>query len=185
MNMALVMVDIQNDYFQGGRFPLMGPETAAENALKMLAYFRQRRQPVIHVQHISLKPDAAFFLPATEGADFYSLTAPVPGEKVIIKHKPDSFLETVLELELRAGGIGKLMICGMMTHMCIDTTVRSAAARGYAVTLISDACATRALVWNGTEVSAEQVQYAYLAALHGTFARVQGAETWIAENERS
>lgn len=173
MNMALVMVDIQNDYFQGGRFPLMGPETAAENALKMLAHFRQRRLPVIHVQHISLKPDAAFSA-GYGGGGFLQPHGPGPGEKVIIKHKPDSFLETVLELELRAGGIGKLVICGMMTHMCIDTTVRSAAARGYAVTLISDACATRALVWNGTEVSAEQVQYAYLAALNGTFARVQG-----------
>ncbi len=67
----------------------------------------------------------------------------------------------------------------MMTHMCIDTTVRAAAALGYEIDLIADACATRDLTWEGMMIPAEQVQGAYLAAMSGTFATVYRAEAWI------
>lgn len=71
----------------------------------------------------------------------------------------------------------------MMTHMCIDTTVRSARNHGYSVALIEDAVATRDLLWHGITVPADQVQYAYMAALNGTFAKVQKADAWIKEHK--
>lgn len=104
------------------------------------------------------------------------------GEEIIIKHRPDSFLGTSLKDKLEEKGIDTLVVCGMMTHMCIDTTVRSAVNYGYFVELIEDAVATRDLIWGGITVSAEQVQSAYMAALNGTFAKVQNADAWMKEH---
>ncbi len=105
------------------------------------------------------------------------------GEEIIIKHRPDSFLGTNLKEKLEEKSVDAFVVCGMMTHMCIDTTVRAAGNYGYSVTLIEDACATRDLVWGGITVLAEQVQTAYMAALDGTFARVLKADAWIKEHK--
>lgn len=179
LNSGLILIDIQNDYFKGGRYELTRPKEAASAALNILAAFRARRLSIFHVRHVSVKPDATFFLPGTPGAEFYPETAPLDGETVIIKHKPNSFIGTGLAEELTAAGVGELVVCGMMTHMCVDTTVRAAADLGYPVTLIGDACATRDLLWAGKTIPAEQVQGAYLAAINGSFASVMTAETWL------
>lgn len=183
MKLGLILVDIQNDYFKGGKYELVEPEQAAMNANRILTYFRTNNLPIIHVRHINLKPDAAFFLPDTEGSDFYKEVYPLEGEDIIIKHKPDSFFNTNLDVILKKRNVDTLVICGMMTHMCIDTTVRSAGNYGFPVTLIEDACATRDLKWGDTIVPGKQVQCAYLAALNGMFAKVQKADSWIHENE--
>ena len=182
MQYGLVLIDIQNDYFEGGRHVLTQPNKAAANAVQVLSTFRALQWPVFHVRHISTKPNATFFLPDTPGAEFYPVTAPIDGESVILKHKPNSFLNTDLAQQLAAANVDQLVICGMMTHMCVDTTVRAAADLGYSVTLISDACATRDLLWDGEPVPALQVQRAFLAALDGSFARVVTADAWIKNN---
>ncbi len=179
MQLGLVLIDIQNDYFEGGRHALVRPKEAAANALLVLSVFRAKGWPIFHVQHISTKPNATFFLPSTPGVEFYADTAPVDGEPVILKHKPNSFLGTDLAEQLTKANVDELVICGMMTHMCVDTTVRAAADLGYPVTLIGDACATRDLLWTGETVPAEQVQMAYLAALDGSFAHVISATAWL------
>lgn len=179
LNSGLILIDIQNDYFKGGRYELTLPKEAASAALNILAAFRAQRLPIFHVRHVSVKPDATFFLPDTTGAEFYPETAPLDGETVIIKHKPNSFIGTGLAEELTAAGVSELVVCGMMTHMCLDTTVRAAADLGYPVTLIGDACATRDLLWAGKTIPAEQVQGAYLAAINGSFASVMTAEAWL------
>lgn len=181
MKQGLILVDIQNDYFQGGKHELINPEQAGIMAYKILSIFREKGWLVFHVRHISTNANAGFFLPDTEGADFYQLTSPRKGEDIIIKHTPDSFIGTNLKDKLEENGVDSLVICGMMTHMCIDTTVRAAGFQGYPVTLIEDACATGDLAWEGTTVSAKMVHNAYMAALHGTFAKVQKAEDWIKE----
>lgn len=180
MNKALVLVDIQNDYFPGGRHELAAPAAAAAEAAKLLSYFRERAWPVFHVRHINQWADATFFLPDTTGAEIHASCSPLPGEPVIVKHTPDSFLTTDLKARLDGAAVDRLVVCGMMTHMCIDTTVRSAYAQGYAVTLIEDACATRALQRGAVTVPAEQVQHAFLAALDGVFANVMTAADWLA-----
>ncbi len=179
MNIGLLLIDLQNDYFSGGKNELKNPEDAARNVGKALELFRQRQWPVFHVQHLSLSSDATFFLPNTIGADIYKGCAPQPGEAVIVKHKPDSFLGTGLDDLLKKAKINQLVVGGMMTHMCVDTTVRAAAGLGYTIDLLEDTCATKDLIWRGQLIQADQVQAAYMAALSGTFARVSRAEEWL------
>jgi nicotinamidase-related amidase len=175
MATALVIIDIQNDYFPGGALELAGSEAAAQNAALLLAAARAHGTPVVHIQHISTYPGATFFLPDTPGAEINPAVAPLPGEQVIVKHYPNAFRETELLNYLRGQGINTLVIAGMMTHMCVDTTVRAAADLGFSCNLASDACATRALEFGGVAVPAEQVQAAYLAGLNRLFANIAPA----------
>jgi nicotinamidase-related amidase len=171
MTTALIIVDIQNDYFKGGKSPLSGAEAAAAQAQKALALFREKGLPVFYIRHISLEKGASFFLPGSKGAKLYDQLSPLPNEAVIEKHAPDSFFETGLKNRLDALDIKRLVICGMMSHMCIDTTVRSAYAKGYDVLLLHDACATKDLVWNGAVIPAKAVHASFMAALNGSFAQ--------------
>ena len=172
MTKALLIIDIQNDYFPGGKMQLVGSVEAAKNTARLLEHFRFQGWPVIHVQHIALKEGATFFLPNTSGAEIHSDVAPLEGETVIVKHFPNAFRETDLQKTLDEIGVRDLMVAGMMTHMCIDTSVRAANDLGYRVTLVGDACATKDLDFNGTKVAAANVQAAYLAAIDGSFASV-------------
>jgi nicotinamidase-related amidase len=181
MKKGLILVDIQKDYFEGGRYELVNPVEAVEQAGKILSHFRRKGWHVFHVQHISTNTDAGFFIPNTEGIEFHNEISPVKGEVIITKHRPDSFLNTNLKEKLEDAGIDQLVVCGMMTHMCIDTTIRTANSYGYAVTLIEDGCATRDLAWGDNIVPAEQVHCAYMAALNGSFAKVIKADAWIKE----
>lgn len=172
MTTALLIVDIQNDYFPGGAMEVVGAEAAAAQASRLLAAFRQQARPVVHIQHVSARPGATFFLPDTPGVQIHEAVRPAAGETVFRKHFPNSFRETPLLEHLRANAISELVIAGMMTHMCIDTTTRAAADLGFKCMLAKDACATRALSFDGVAVPAESVQAAYLAALNGLFAKV-------------
>jgi nicotinamidase-related amidase len=173
---ALVIVDIQRDYFAGGRMPLDHPEAAAEAAGRILSRFRAAGRPVVHIRHESLAPSATFLRPGTNGVQFHQAVEPREGEPVITKHHPNAFLRTPLHARITELGVTDLVVVGMMTHMCIDTTVRAASDMGYRVTVAGDATATRALSHGGVEVSAPAVAAAYLAALNGSFARVTSAD---------
>lgn len=172
---ALVIIDIQNDYFPGGKAELVNPELALEQTANILCQFREKRLPVIHVQHINVREGASFFLPNSDGSKIHELVSPQPGEHLVIKNYPNSFYKTDLDRHIREHHISELVVCGMMTHMCIDTTVRAAKDHELPVTLISDACATKDLEFGGLKVSAAQVQAAYLAGLSGMFAQIKTA----------
>lgn len=172
---ALVLIDIQNDYFPGGRMELVGSETAGAKAGELLRVFREKNLPVFHIQHLASRPDATFFLPGTEGANIHTSVTPLENEPVIQKHFPSSFRETSLLERLQKTGITDLVIAGMMTHMCVDTTVRAACDLGFTCRLAHDACATRDLSFEGKTVTAADVQLAYMAALNGSFAQVRDA----------
>jgi nicotinamidase-related amidase len=165
MKTALILIDIQNDYFPGGRMELDGSPEAAAQARLLLDLFRRQAWPTVHIRHLSIRPGATFFLPGTDGAEMHASIAPLPGETVIEKHFPNSFRETNLLEHLRQIGAERLAICGSMTHMCEDATVRAAADLGYPGVLAADACATRALKHGETNVPAAHVQAAFLAAL--------------------
>jgi nicotinamidase-related amidase len=182
MTTALVLIDLQNDYFPGGAMELVGSNDAIAQAKTLLLAFRDRALPVFHVQHISTRPNATFFLPNTTGVDIHSSVRPAVGESITKKHFPSSFRETTLLEYLRAANVTKLVITGMMTHMCVDTTVRAAADLGFTCFLAQDACATRALEFSGHRVEATQVQTSYLAALNGAFAQVLPAQEIIAHH---
>lgn len=182
MKKALILIDIQNDYFTGGRFELNQTDAAAQNAQSALALFRKKGLPVFHVQHINQSPIAPFFVADTEGVKIHPLVSPLPGERVVIKHTPDSFFNTDLLQLLKELSIEQLVICGMMSHMCIDTTVRSAKRLGFAIELLSDACTTRDLLWENTPVPAALVHAAFMAALQNTFADVKDTHSFIKSN---
>jgi nicotinamidase-related amidase len=172
---ALILVDIQNDYFPGGSFELVGMEAAAQQAQVMLQRFRDRPAPIFHVRHLSNHPGATFFLPGSEGAKTHSIVAPKPDEALITKHFPSSFRETALLEKLQAVGVGEVVVCGAMSHMCIDATVRSAFDLGLSCVVIADACATRDLEYGGKVVAAAEVQCAFMAALTMFYAKVIAA----------
>ncbi len=180
MSKALVLIDLQRDYFAGGRMELVGAEEAVERAAALLKAFRDGALPVVHVQHIAARAGATFFLPGTEGAEIHPAVRPLAGERVVVKHFPNAFRETDLRAGLGALGASELVFAGMMTHMCVDTTVRAAADLGFACSLAHDACATRDLAFGASKVAARDVQTAYLAALSGSFAAVRSAAEIIA-----
>jgi nicotinamidase-related amidase len=180
MTTALLIIDIQNDYFPGGRMELVGSPAASLEAKALLQAFRARGLPVIHVQHLSTRPGATFFLPDTEGVRIHESVQPAAGETVVTKHFPNAFRETGLAETLRERGIDALVIAGMMSHMCIDTSTRAAADAGFACTLAHDACATRDLAFGGATIPAAQVHAAFMAAMNGAFAKVVTAGEAIA-----
>jgi len=173
---ALLLVDIQNDYFAGGAMPLVGMETAAGKARGRLELFRDRSEPVCHVQHFSKRPGAPFFLPGTAGVEIHPAVEPLPSEPVITKYFPNSFRGTNLEDLLKKAGVGHLVICGAMSHMCIDATTRAAFDLGFKCTVVEDACATRNLAFKGETVPAWAVHGAFMAALQGIYAEVVSAQ---------
>ncbi len=181
MNTALVIVDIQNDYFPGGRLPLVGPVEASQQAGCLLEQFRRVRWPVIHIQHLAVRPGATFFLPGTPGADFHPNVQPLPDETIVQKNFPNSFRETPLLDVLREQQVNRLIICGMQTNMCVDATTRAAADYGFECTVAADGCAARNLTFDGHSVPAEQVHYAFLAALNGSYARVLKVDQIVAQ----
>lgn len=181
MSKALVLIDLQNDYFPGGRMELVGADAAVEQAAALLDAFRRRSLPIFHIRHISKRAGATFFLPDTEGAEIHRAVAPGAGERVIVKHFPSAFRETDLQAALRDAGAAQVVFAGMMTHMCVDTTVRAAADLGFQCALAHDACATKNLQFGSNQVSAESVQVAYMAGLNGAFASVRPAAELAAE----
>lgn len=178
MKSALILIDIQNDYFTGGKSELYLPERAAQYAAKVLQSFRSRRLPVYYIQHIG-RPGGAFFLPGSHGAEINAGLAPIEGEKVFVKHFPNMFLQTELRDELARREIRSLVVCGMMSHMCVDTSVRAAQDYGFSVTVLEDACTTKDLIWHHAVLPAETVHRVIMASLDGTFASVVKTDDFL------
>ncbi|HEY5731921.1 MAG TPA: cysteine hydrolase family protein [Anaerolineales bacterium] len=179
MKTVLLVIDIQNDYFPGGKFPLVNPEEASKNAYQLLQCFREHGGHHVHIQHISLKPDAAFFIKGDSGSDIHDSVAHFEGEPIVYKHYPNSFRETDLLDVLKEWEIERAVICGMMTHMCVDATVRAAADLGFQVLLAEDACTTRDLTYGDTLISADLVHKSFLAALK-SYGKVMKTEEILA-----
>lgn len=180
MNTALIIVDIQNDYFPNGKMELSNPEKAADNAAKVLEWFRKNnKENIFHIQHIAADPALGFFISDTVGAEIHETVQPLENESIIIKHFPNSFLKTELERKLKEKEITKVVVVGMMTHMCIDATVRAAVDLSYETTLIEDACATRDLSYEGKVVPADQVHCAFVGALNGMYCDVTSTEDFL------
>lgn len=169
---ALLLIDLQNDYFPGGTMPLPGAEAACAVAAGVLARYRAAGLPVVHIRHEAIRPGATFFLPGTKGAAFHPAVAPQKGEAVVLKHYPNSFRETNLLDVLRGLGVESLTVCGMMTNMCVDAGVRAAVDLGFSCRVVSDACAARDLAHGGVSVAAAEVNAAFLAALAAAYAPV-------------
>ena len=172
MNTALLLIDIQNDYFPNGRMPLDKSTEAGQKAKEILQVYRNSKLPVIHVQHISTRPDAVHFLPCTKGVEFHEDVTPLKNETIIKKHYPNSFKDTSLLNQLTKLKINHITIAGMATHMAIDATVRAAYDLGFSCTVLHDACTTKSLDFNSMIIPAQNVHHAFLAALQSTYASI-------------
>lgn len=167
---ALILVDCQNTYRQGV-MQLTNVEPAILEAQKLLNKARDLKIPVIHIQH-----DAGAGTPYDTSADIGAISAevfPIAGEVVVIKHYPNAFWHTNLEAQLKALGIGNVVLAGFMTHMCINSTARGAFNLGFKPTVVASACATRSLVGaSGQVIEAQTMHDSALAALQDLFAVV-------------
>jgi nicotinamidase-related amidase len=179
MKTALLVIDIQKDYFPGGKYPLVNPLEAAQKAYMILQCFREHNAHHVHIQHISLEPDATFFISGDRGTDIHDSIAHFEGEPIVYKHEPNSFLNTNLLELLQSWEIERVVITGMMTHMCVDATARAASDLGFQVIVAEDACATRDLKYGDTTIQAELVHKAFLAALK-SYGRVMKSEEILA-----
>jgi len=172
MTTGLLLVDIQIDYFPGGQMELDGIDSAAQNAAAVLAVFREKGWSVFHIQHVRTRPGAGPFSADSPGVEIHDTVKPRSGERVIEKHYANSFRETALHQELTDAGVQRLVICGAMSHMCVDAATRAAADLGFECIVVHDACATRDLAFNGVLVPAAQVHATMMAALAFAYAKV-------------
>jgi nicotinamidase-related amidase len=172
MNTALLLIDIQNDYFPNGRLPLEKSTEACQKAQEVLQACRAKQMPIIYIQYISTHPNAGHFLPCTKGVEIHPNVQPMKNETIIKKHYPNSFKDTSLLNHLTKNNIKNLVIVGMMTHMCVEATVRAAYDLGFNCTVLSDACATKNLEFNNMLIPAQTVHNAFLAALQPLYSDV-------------
>jgi len=181
MKKALVLIDFQNDYFEGGKMEVVNSEKAALKAKNILKYFREKKLPIIHIQHISTREGATSFIPNTEGVKINKNVKPLANEKIIIKHVPNSFRDTDLLDFLNINNVTDLVICGMMTHMCVDATTRAAKDFGLNIQLIGDACATRDLEINSVTIKAKDVHNSFLSALNYYYSEVLTTDQFLSK----
>ena len=161
---ALLIIDVQNDYFIGGKMPLFEPEQALAQINQLEQAFHQHKDPIIYIQHIFADVPAPFFEKHTHGVQLHADLAVYEGAKKKKKAFPNSFFNTELKALFDQLEVKNVVITGMMTHMCVDATTRAAVELGYHTTVISDATATRDLSFAEQMTSASQVQTALLSA---------------------
>ena len=173
MKTALVIIDIQNDYFPAGNYELVNSVEASLKAKDLLEHFRQRNLTVVHVRHLSVRPGSTYFIPGTEGAEIHASVQPLPDEKIVTKNYPNGFRETVLHNYLLEQHIEHLVIAGMMSHMCVDSTARAGKDLGYRITIAEDACATTDLFFQEQKIPAQQIHQAFMAGLSYYYAEIK------------
>ena len=177
---AVVVVDLQKDYWPAGKFPLVGIDEAAANAAKVIEKAREDGDTVIHVRHEFPSADAPFFAPGTEGSEISDVVRPNDGETVVLKNHPNAFRDTELKQVLDDKGIDEVVVVGAMSHMCIAATGRAATDFGYNTVVVHDACATRDVEFNGVTVPAAQVHAANMSALAFAYGEVIDTDEFLA-----
>lgn len=165
---ALLIIDIQDFYFPGGKSELVDPAKAAVNAALLLEKFRQKDLEVIYIRH-NYEP----------GGKINDLVKPLPGETIISKDEVNCFKGTDLGKILSLNGIDTLVICGMQTHMCVEAATRAGSDLGYKCILIHDACATKDLKFGDRTIKSEDVQYSTLSTLK-SYALVESTADYLA-----
>ncbi|MFK7778833.1 MAG: cysteine hydrolase family protein [Gimesia sp.] len=177
MSRALLVIDVQNEYFTGA-LPITHPAGHLEQILAAMDA-AAGRVPVIVVQHHFTDPEKPFFQKGTPGWELHAEVVSRPHDLLVEKTLPGSFTGTELEAWLRDKGIDTITIAGYMTHMCCDTTARQAVHRGFTVEFLSDATGTLALSNSAGEVTAEELHRSILCAQQMMLSEVLDVESWI------
>lgn len=165
---ALLIVDIQMFYFPGGFSELVNPEQTSLQAAKLLKHFRETNQTVVHIKHKQEKQE-----------DIHPNVAPKDGEKVITKHFVNSFRETDLLDYLKSKNIKNVVICGMMTNMCVQAVSRASADFGFNVTVISDACTTKDYQVGNEKITARDMHWGALASINNYYGKVLTIDEYL------
>lgn len=164
---ALLLIDIQNFYFEGGSSALVNPIPASLNAAKVLNDFRAKGRLVVHIKH-------------GDGpqSEIHENVRPLSDEKIFVKQEVNSFLNTGLLEYLRENKVKRLVLCGMQTHMCLEAATRAASDFGFECIVIGDACATKDLKFGDKLIKAEDVHYSTLATFR-PYAKVMNADEYL------
>ncbi len=179
---ALIVIDLQNDYFpsyDGAKWPLVGIDAAAANARRVIEASRAAGHFVIHVRHEFASDEAPFFHPGSDGAAINPAVTPGSNEPVILKNHVNAFRGTILKEMLDANDVEKVVIVGAMSHMCIDAAARAAADYGYETSVVRDAVATLDIEIEGKTVPAADVHAIYMAALGFGYATILSTEQFV------
>jgi nicotinamidase-related amidase len=173
MKTALLVIDVQMAFVHDDA---AGAERscpdASDRVADLLAEYRQRGDTVVHIHHHGVDP-ADPFHPDAAGAVAQPFAAPIEGEAIVIKHVASAFAATTLEADLRAVGVGRLVICGATANHCAESTARAAGNLGFETFYASDAVwAYGATGPDGVAHSAAQIHSVTLANLDGEFATV-------------
>lgn len=174
-NTALVLIDLQNDYFssvEGAKWPLHKTEAAAANALKILDKCRESNLKIIHVRHEFAMDNPPFFAPNSNGAKIHESLTPKDGEEQVLKNNVNSFKDTNLKELLDSSNIENVIIVGAMSYMCIDAVTRAASDFGYNCYVAHDACTTSNIEFNGVQVDATLAHATVMSALQFAYANV-------------
>lgn len=145
MRKALIVIDVQNDYFPSGKFPLWNADKTLTHIELAIANAIKNKVEIIHVQHIANPSNgiSPFFNEGTDGVKIHPrILAAAPDAPIVIKRHADSFYDTNLEDILQEKGVQELIICGMMTQNCVTHTAISKAAEKYQVSILADCCTT-------------------------------------------
>jgi nicotinamidase-related amidase len=142
MSKALVVIDVQKGMWGNPDYPPYDDRGVLERIAKLIAEARAAGAPVMYVQHHNLDEPKHPFKPGLPGYPFHEKIEPEPGDDVTVKHKSSAFHATDLDAKLKARGVDHLVITGMQSEFCVNSTIRGAYERDYKITLVSDAHST-------------------------------------------
>jgi nicotinamidase-related amidase len=180
MKEALLVIDVQNEYFTG-KLPVTHPAGSIDNILRAMDWVHDGRVPVAVIQHTNIAPESATFRKGTSGWELHDEIKRRHADVLIGKTMPGSFTDTCLEQWLQDRGIATVTIAGYMTQMCCDTTARQAYHRKYAVNFLADATGTLDVTNHAGSVIAADLHHAILVTQQQRFSRVVTTDEWIME----
>ncbi|AEY64417.1 cysteine hydrolase family protein [Clostridium sp. BNL1100] len=178
MKRALLVIDVQNEYFTG-KLPVTHPPGSYSNILKVVDTANEKNIPVILIQHTSPGENAVMFKKGSSEWNIHPDLLVRKYYQIVEKNLPGSFTNTNLESELKGLDIDTVTIAGYMTQMCCDTTARQAMHMGYAVEFLSDATGTLQFSNNAGTISAEDLHKAILVTQAARFSKVLSSDEWI------
>jgi nicotinamidase-related amidase len=180
---ALLIIDVQDGFIQSDYWGRRNNPQAEENMALLLAEWRKHKRPIVHVQHMSTTPNSPL-RPDSAGNAIQQIVAPIEGELIIQKTVNSAFIGTDLEARLRQDGVDSVVVVGLTTNHCVETTTRMAGNLGFVTFIVADATATFDRVGHdGVHYPAETIHAVSLASLHGEFATVIQTENLLSPDE--
>ncbi|HEY3992378.1 MAG TPA: cysteine hydrolase family protein [Ktedonobacteraceae bacterium] len=178
MRRALLVIDVQNEYFTG-KLPVSYPQGSLEQIIRAMNAAHEANTPIVLIQHSAPQADSATFRRGSNAWELHPSITQQPHAVLIEKTLPGSFTGTQLEAWLRERDIETVVISGYMTQMCCDTTARQALHLGFGVEFLSDATGTLAFQNSAGAVTAEELHRAILVTQQIRFSEVLSTQQWI------